>query len=154
MEVEGLGDGRYAVSLNGARHEVEALVLPHGAVSLMVEGHSWSVEFDERKDEVGVLLRGHVTRFDIADERKLRLRQAAATFTTEGKQIVEAPMPGKITRVLVKPGDAVIEGQGLVVVEAMKMENELKSPKAGTVTAVHAKEGGTVENGTPLVVVE
>lgn len=154
VEVETLNGGRYAVTLGGKRHEVEALVLPHGAVSLMVDGHSWSVEFDARKEEVGVLLRGQLTRFDVADERKLRLRQAAATFSVEGKQVIEAPMPGKIVKVFVKPGDEVAEGQGLVVVEAMKMENELKSPKAGKVLAVHAKEGTAVENGAPLVEVE
>jgi biotin carboxyl carrier protein len=154
VEVESLGDGRYAVTLNGARRELESLVLPHGAVSILVEGRSYSVEFDERGDEVGVLLRGQLTRFDVADERKLRLRAATAAFTAEGTQTVSAPMPGKIVKVFVKPGDAVTEGQGLVVVEAMKMENELKSPKAGTVKSVHVKEGVAVENGAPLVVVE
>jgi biotin carboxyl carrier protein len=62
-------------------------------------------------------------------------------------------MPGKVVRVLVKAGDEVAEGQGLVVVEAMKMENELKSPKAGTVTELHAVEGATVESGAKLIVV-
>jgi biotin carboxyl carrier protein len=63
-------------------------------------------------------------------------------------------MPGKVVKVLVKVGDEVKEGQGLVVVEAMKMENELKSPKAGKVVEVLAKEGATVENNAKLVVVE
>ena len=63
-------------------------------------------------------------------------------------------MPGKIVKIFVKVGDVVTEGQGLVVVEAMKMENELKAPKAGTITQIITKEGATVENGAPLVVVE
>jgi|APLak6261679142_1056127.scaffolds.fasta_scaffold00013_70 biotin carboxyl carrier protein len=154
LDVEALGEGRYAVTVNGKRHELESLVLPHGSVSMLIDGHSYSVDFDEKKDEVGVLLRGQFTRFDVADERKLRLRAAAAGFSVEGKQTVTAPMPGKIVKVFVKVGDEVAEGQGLVVVEAMKMENELKSPKAGKVTEVITKEGATVENGAPLVVVE
>ncbi len=154
LEVEGLGQGRYAVTLEGHRFELEALVLPHGAVSMIVEGQSFSVEFDEKGDEVGVLLRGQHTRFDVVDERKLRMRAAGAGFKAEGKQTVTAPMPGKIVKLFVKVGDVVTEGQGLVVIEAMKMENELKSPKAGTVTQVTTKEGATVENGSPLVVVE
>ena len=152
IEVESLGEGHYAVTLDGHRYELESLVLPHGAVSMIVENESYSVEFDERGDEVSVLLRGHVTRYDIADERRLRMRAASAGFAAEGKQVITAPMPGKIVKIFVKPGDEVKEGQGLVVVEAMKMENELKAPKAGKVTEVHAKEGTAVENGAKLVV--
>ena len=154
LDVETLGEGRYAVTLDGRTFELESLVLPHGAVSMIVEGQSFSVEFDEKGDEVKVLLRGQLTRFDVADERKLRLRAGTAGFTVEGKQTLTSPMPGKIVKVFVKVGDVVTEGQGLVVVEAMKMENELKSPKAGTITQIITKEGATVENGAPLVVVE
>jgi biotin carboxyl carrier protein len=81
------------------------------------------------------------------------LRRAVGKFTAEGPQRVDAPMPGKVVRVLVKQGDEVAEGQGLVVVEAMKMENELKSPKAGKVVELHAVEGAAVESGAKLVVV-
>ncbi|HEY5675844.1 MAG TPA: biotin/lipoyl-containing protein, partial [Myxococcales bacterium] len=70
-----------------------------------------------------------------------------------GKQVISAPMPGKVVKVLVKVGDEVKDGQGLVVVEAMKMENELKSPKAGKVTELHAVEGAAVESGAKLAVV-
>nr|WP_305034252.1 DUF2118 domain-containing protein [Myxococcus sp. CA005] len=95
-----------------------------------------------------------MNRIDVADERRLRLRAANAAFSVEGKQLVTAPMPGKVVKVLVKVGDEVKEGQGLVVVEAMKMENELKSPKAGKVTELFAKEGTAVENNAKLVMVE
>lgn len=154
VEVEPLGDGRYAVTVDGRRSELEALALPHAGVSMIIDGHSYAVEFDEKKDEMGVLLRGQLTRFDVADERQLRMRAATGGFTVEGKQTISAPMPGKIVKVFVKAGDAVTEGQGVVVVEAMKMENELKSPKAGTVKEVLIREGATVENGAPLLVVE
>jgi len=154
VDVEPLGDGRYAVTLNGKRHEVESLMLPHGAVSLLVDGKSYAVEFEEGGDEVKVLVKGQVTKVDVADERKLRLRAANKGFTVEGPQVVAAPMPGKIVKVFVKPGEEVKEGQGLVVVEAMKMENELKSPKAGKVKEVSAVEGTAVENGAKLVVIE
>jgi len=63
-------------------------------------------------------------------------------------------MGGKVARVLVEVGSAVEEGQGLVVIEAMKMENELKSPKAGTVVELNAREGSAVENNALLVVIE
>jgi biotin carboxyl carrier protein len=154
VDIEPLGGGRYALTLDGKRHEVDAHTLDHGAVSLIVDGESYAVEFEEQGDEVTVLVRNQVTRIDVADERRLRLRAGSAAFTVEGKQMVTAPMPGKVVKVLVRLGDEVKEGQGLVVVEAMKMENELKSPKAGRVAQLLAKEGAPVEKDAALVVVE
>jgi biotin carboxyl carrier protein len=133
---------------------VDALTLEHGAVSMLVDGISYPVEVEEIGDEVSLLLREQVSRVDVADERRLRLRAGSAEFTAKGKQLINAPMPGKVVKVLVKLGDEVKEGQGLVVVEAMKMENELKSPKAGKVVELVAKEGTTVENNAKLMVVE
>jgi len=154
VDVESLGNGRFAVTVEGKRHELDALTLSHGAVSMIVDGESYGVEFEEHQDEVAVLVKGQITRVDVADERRLRMRAASGGFTAEGKQLITAPMPGKVVKVLVKVGDEVKEGQGLVVVEAMKMENELKSPKAGKVTELFAKEGSAVENNAKLVVVE
>ena len=154
VDIETTGEGHFALTLNGVRHEMDALTLEHGAVSMIVDGESYSVEFEEQGDEVFVLVKGQVTRIDVADERRLRMRAGTAAFSAEGKQVINAPMPGKVVKVLVKLGDEVKEGQGLVVVEAMKMENELKSPKAGKVTELLAKEGSTVENNAKLAVVE
>jgi len=154
VDVETLSEGRYAVTVHGRRHEVDALSLPQGAVGLLIDGESFSVELEEHEDEVAVLVRNQVTVIDVADERRLRLRAGAAQSKVEGKQVVCAPMPGKLVKVLVKVGDEVKEGQGLVVVEAMKMENELKSPKTGKVVELPVKEGSAVENNARLVVVE
>jgi biotin carboxyl carrier protein len=154
VDIEALGEGRYALTFRERRFVVDALALEHGAVSMLVDGASYSVEFDESGDEIAVLVRDQVSWVDVADERRLRLRAARGAFTAEGKQVVAAPMPGKVVKVLVAVGDEVAEGQGLVVVEAMKMENELKSPKAGKVTEVAAKEGSAVEMNAKLVVIE
>jgi biotin carboxyl carrier protein len=155
IDIETLGDGRYVAQVNGTRYELDSLVLPHGAVSMLANRESYAVEFEERKDgEVVVLLQGQVTRVDVADERTLRLRAATAGFAVEGKQTLTAPMPGKVVKVLVALGQAVEEGQGLVIIEAMKMENELKSPKAGKVLEISIKEGVAVESGARLIVVE
>jgi biotin carboxyl carrier protein len=154
VDIEPAGENRFKLTHNGKTHLVDALTLDHGAVSMLLDGTSYSVEFDEQGDEVQVMVRGQSTRIDVADERRLRLRAATAGFSLEGKQLIAAPMPGKVVKVLVKLGDEVKEGQGLVVVEAMKMENELKSPKAGKVVELPAKEGTAVELNAKLVVVE
>ena len=155
LQLEPLGPGRYALTLDGQRHELDVVALANGGLSFLTGGESHEALVDTLKSgELQVLIDGHQTRLDIADERTLRSRAASSAFSVEGKQEICAPMPGKVVRVLVKPGDVVTEGQGLVVVEAMKMENELKSPKAGTVLSVHTTEGVAVENGAKLVVVE
>ena len=89
---------------------------------------------------------------EIVDPRAVRRRGASGTV--EGRQTLTAAMPGKVVRVLVSEGDTVEAGQGIVVVEAMKMQNEVKSPKAGTVVKIAASEGSTVNAGELLAVVE
>jgi biotin carboxyl carrier protein len=85
----------------------------------------------------------------LRDPRRSRRAHAAA----DGPVRVVAPMPGKIVRLLVAPGEAVAVRQGLVVVEAMKMENELRAPRAGTVSEVAVQEGAVVELGAVLVTI-
>ena len=95
---------------------------------------------------------GRTILVEIFDPRALRGRGRGGS--AQGRQNVTAPMPGKVIRVLVAAGDAVEAGQGLVAVEAMKMQNEMKSPKAGRVAEMKTKEGAAVTAGDVLVVVE
>jgi biotin carboxyl carrier protein len=88
----------------------------------------------------------------LADLRDRSSRRAK--LSGDGPVEVRAQMPGKVIKVLVEPGASVEAGQGLVVVEAMKMQNEMKAPKSGKVARVHAREGATVTAGEPLAVVD
>lgn len=134
--------------------DVDAVHLQGAAVSLLVAGRSARVDLEPGKEgALAVLLGGQVHRLELLDERRLRRRKATGKFSLDGPQRIDSPMPGKVVRVLVRVGDEVTEGQSLVVVEAMKMENELKSPKAGKVTELLAQEGAAVESGARLVVV-
>ncbi len=152
-------DGQYHVTSDGETWLADVAV---------VDGATYSLIFPDRghvSHEVGVAASGsngdlsvHLAS-GIAMTRRItgagrfggRGTQAAQAV---GTQQVVAPMPGKVLRVLVKPGDQVKARQGLVVVEAMKMENELRSPKDGRIVSVSVTEGMSVEAGRLLVVVE
>jgi biotin carboxyl carrier protein len=120
-----------------------------GIFSILIEGRSYqatilapgTIQVNDRIFEV-----------EIFDPRELRVRSAAGA--SHGRQNILAPMPGKVVRLLVSVGDAVEPGQGLIVVEAMKMQNEMKSPKAGIVAEIRTKDGATVAAGEILVVIE
>jgi biotin carboxyl carrier protein len=126
-------------------------------------GQAWGRSYDAAVVDLGSgELRVHVNgracaaRVLADGDRVMRAASGAPTrtVTNNGPQKVVAPMPGRIAKVLVKVGDSVVPRQGLVVVEAMKMENELRSSRAGTVVDVRAVEGARVESNTLLVVVE
>jgi len=99
-----------------------------------------------------VSVNGRTLRIEVFDPRDLR--PGAHSRAQQGRQEITASMPGKVIRVLVCPGDAVEAGQGLVVVEAMKMQNEMKSPQAGHVLEVRTQADATVAAGDILIVVE
>jgi biotin carboxyl carrier protein len=123
---------------NGMR-EASVVETEPGVYSILIDGKS----FEVRASETGV---------NVEDPRELR--KSGAAVGLEGRQTVSAPMPGKVIRVLVAEGDVVGHGQGLVVIEAMKMQNEMKSPKPGTVISLTAIEGSAVAAGEVLAVVE
>ncbi len=154
IKVTQRGAGMYDVEIGGKVHRVDAFRHDYGTISLLVDTASYSVQLDQREGEVKAQVLDNVYSLEILDERRLRMRRAAGKFTVEGRQVISSPMPGKVVKVLARLGDEVREGQGIVVVEAMKMENEMKSPKDGRVVELHVVEGQAVEGGASLAAVE
>ena len=152
--VEALGPGVYQVWVGGRAVRVDAYQHDHGTLSLLVDAASYTATLDRRDAVVHVRVRNGHFPIEILDERRLRMRRAPGKAVVAGRQTLCAPMPGKVVKVLVRAGDAVREGQGLLVVEAMKMENEVRSPKDGKVVEVHVQEGQAVESGARLAAVE
>jgi biotin carboxyl carrier protein len=150
-------DGEAAVAeVGGRRYELEVREPEPGVYLLLHEGRVYECRVSgEGASGVGAEVRvgGRSYQVRLSDPKRLRAAGAAAGHG-EGRAQVLAPMPGKVVRVLVEEGQEVEAGAGLVVVEAMKMQNELKSPKAGTVTELHAQPGATVNAGDVLAVVE
>jgi biotin carboxyl carrier protein len=124
-----------------------------GVYSVLLDGRSYDARVEERPGG-GLLVVIDGYRFEIEVQDPRQWTRKSAGRGDAGVQRIIAPMPGKVVRVLISQGDAVEPGQGLVVVEAMKMQNELKASRAGKVIAVPAKEGATVAAGEVLATIE
>ena len=148
-------DDRLTVRLDGQQVGVEATVLPGGRWSLRLPGSG-------RQHEVVIVTRPDGAGLEaLVDGLSVPVRVSSGTAVAkkagahgEGPDRVTAPMPGKVVKLLVSAGDQVTARQGVVVVEAMKMENELRAGRAGIVREVLVAEGASVEAGTPLLVIE
>lgn len=161
MKVEVVINGRAArldVDANKLRYQPEGAEALEREFSIepMYPG-SYSVLIDGRSYDVvaaggDIRVNGRAFHVEVFDPREMRGRKNAAAG--EGRQKIAAMMPGKVVRVLVQQGDAVEAGQGLVVVEAMKMQNEMKSPKAGRVIELRTRADATVAAGEVLMVIE
>jgi biotin carboxyl carrier protein len=117
--------------------------------SVLLNGKSYRVSKGAGTE---ISVNGHVFSMEVFDPRDMR--PGKGSVANHGRQEIAASMPGKVVHILVSAGDAVAEGQGLIVVEAMKMQNEMKSPKAGRVAEVRVRPDVTVSAGEVLVVVE
>ena len=118
----------------------------------LINGESFEVRVEALGAELRAITGGQEFTVVIQDEREW-LRNRGGSVEAEGRQQVLAPMPGKIVRVLVGAGDSVRAGQGLQVVEAMKMQNEIRAPKSGTIDRVRVVEGQTVNAGEVVAII-
>jgi biotin carboxyl carrier protein len=123
-----------------------------GVYSVLMNGRSYEARVEQSDGCLIVLIDGHRFEVEIRDPR--RWSRHTTKPGIEGRLHVTAAMPGKIVRLLVAEGDTVAAGQGLLVVEAMKMQNEMKAPKAGCVVSLTAREGATVAAGDVLAAIE
>jgi biotin carboxyl carrier protein len=164
-----IGSRTARIEVNGARfryqreggevieREFTIAPLTPGAYSILIEGRSYTAIAPARETAPGITVgeiavNGRAFAVEVFDPREMRARKSAGAG--EGRQNIIAMMPGKVVRVLAAPGDAVGAGQGLIVVEAMKMQNEMKSPKAGRVVEVKTQPDATVAAGEVLMVIE
>ncbi|MDP1832703.1 MAG: biotin/lipoyl-containing protein [Geothrix sp.] len=150
-------DGVTTLVWEGESHAIDILELEPGCYSMLMEGRSVEVRLDQAKapdsdtHAYRAMLYDGAYEFALVDPRRALLANSGAAGAGGG--VLASPMPGKIVKLLVKPGDPVQEGQTLLVMEAMKMQNELKTSTTGTVMTVHVQEGATVETGAILITV-
>lgn len=152
VEISGQ-DGHYHVTVDGQTFEVDARRIAEGAYSLLIEGVSYLADIGHRRGGLSVQVAGHTCVVEVEEEIRHRIRTLGGVAGTGSAQTVSAPLPGKVTHVAVTAGQAVKPGDTLLVIEAMKMENEFKAPAAGTVAEVRVQPGQAVNAGDVLVII-
>jgi len=139
--------GRFAY--DALERDYSAAAVGDGAWSILIEGRSYAVQVLGTGE---VSVNGRVYHVEVIDPRGPRGRRSAGE--SSGPRSITAAMPGRVVRVLVTEGQDVAEGDPVIVVEAMKMQNEMKAPRGGRVASVKAEAGATVSAGDILVVIE
>ncbi len=154
IELRELGENHYELILDGERAEVDVVKSGPTVYSMIENGHQVEAMVDDKTDsDIDITTGGHLFHFSVVDERS-RALLATASVQTSGPQRVEAEMPGKVVQVLVSLDDEVVAGTGIAIIEAMKMENEMKAPAEGVVACILVEEGQTVDAQTALLRVE
>ena len=144
------------VLVNGEPHAVDFRSIDGTTLfSLLMDNGSWEVLVERTGDEYRVVIDGELHIVDVQDERTRKLAKAEAkTAAAAGDVSVKAPMPGLVRGVNVSVGDSVAAKQSIIILEAMKMQNDLRAPRAGIVKEIRVKEGEAVNQGQVLVVIK
>ena len=148
----GASKDRWKILLDSRELVIDAAQVTPNTLSLLINSQSFEVRRERTQDGQWVFVRGNAYHVSIEDPRSLRRKRAG--LDDAGPQKLVSSMPGKVVRVLAREGDEVAAGQGLVVVEAMKMQNEVRSPKSGKLMKILAKPGKNVDAGEVLAIVE
>jgi biotin carboxyl carrier protein len=144
-------DGRTTLSIDGHPLHASAVEVAPGLYSILLEGKSFEAHAQQSGEDIVVTIEGRDFRFRDEDPREWQ--RGGSVLEAAGRQQVAASMPGKVIRVLVSVGQTVSAGQGLAVIEAMKMQNEVRSPKSGRVERLMVSEGQAVNAGQILAIV-
>jgi biotin carboxyl carrier protein len=147
-------DGRYRLTIGDDVWEVDARLTPQGIYSLLIGGVSYVADVVDREGTCMVDVMGEAYEVLVEEQTRWIIRTRGGAAGGGHGQTVTAPLPGKITHVAVRAGDRVQAGDTLVVIEAMKMENEFKASAAGTIAEVRVQAGQPVNPGDVLVVLE
>ncbi len=154
IDVQELGEDKYKIMIDDEEHLIDGRQLTGHMYSLLVENQSFTVDVAEKDDEYTVVYKGKSFRVHVLDERKARRGGSEAGLGGAEEKDVRSMMPGKVVELLVNEGDQVVKDQSVIVIEAMKMENEIRAAVAGTVKAISVEAGQAVESGQLLIELE
>jgi biotin carboxyl carrier protein len=156
VEVEALEGGAVRVAVGGTERVIEPRASGPGRYHWLEGERVVTAEVDGAGAKLSVTVAGQTLLAEVADARAALLSEVAARVASKpaGPVALRAPMPGRVVKILARPGDVVKAGAGVVVVEAMKMENELRAPRDATVKELRVSEGAAVEAGQELALLD
>lgn len=147
------GDLAYRVRLDGREIAVSCIPISKNSLSLIVNGESFDVACERTDEQLQVSVRGTIYECLVSDPRSLR-SQKRAGLADSGEQKLTASMPGKVIRIIASVDDQITAGQGILIIEAMKMQNEVRSPKDGQLKKLLVRQGANVVAGEVLAIIE
>jgi len=146
-------DAGWRCRLDGREVRVDAVLARPDVLSVLIEGKAYEIKRERTATDLHLWVGGVRYAAEMRDPRSLRSRKGVAGDDTGPRKLI-APMPGKVIRILLQERAKVEAGQGILVMEAMKMQNEIKSPRKGTIQRILAAEGANVNAGDVLAIVE
>ena len=151
VQIEPNDKHTYRVTIDGELIEVDARPMPHGGLHLILNGEAYDIDMYPEQKLWHMLIRGVYHAFEVLDPRMHQMKHLKGTPTEDENPDISTPMAGTVVQVNVEEGQQVEADCGLVILEAMKMENEIRAPRAGTVEGLRVKAGDSVEVGATLL---
>ena len=156
IELHNRAGNKAIIEIDDRRYDVDIVEVEPGIYSIIYDGKSYNIELIEAESAKKYHVNNYRYSFEleIIDSESKYLRSREKGISEEAEKIISSPMPGKIVKIFVNPGDDVVIGQTVIVVEAMKMQNEYQSGKDTKVKEILVKEGDTVNAGQALIILE
>lgn len=154
LEVIRQDEHRFRVVVDGKAHDVDARHCAPDLLSILVDNVSYDISFSLDEANVQLNFRNRYYHIEVLDERRMRMRRVLSDLDVSGPEIIKTSMPGKVVKVLVEEGQQVEPGTGVIIIEAMKMENVIQCRNGGVIKGVHVKAGEAVESDVTLIEIE
>lgn len=154
LEITQLDANTFHVSVDGSVHTVDARDCGPDLLSVLIDNVSHDISYSMDETSVYLNFRNRNFNIEVLDERRMRMRKVRSELELSGPEIIKTSMPGKVVKVLAEVGQEVAAGEGVIIIEAMKMENEIRCRNGGIIKAVHVEAGQTVEGGVTLIEIE
>lgn len=154
VEVFPLNDFQYKILVDGTPHEVDARYCAPDLLSVLIDNCSHDISFTLDESDVQLNFRNRHFNIEVLDERRMRMRKVRSDLDLSGPEMIKTSMPGKVVKLLVEPGQVVEPGEGVIIIEAMKMENVIQCRNGGVIKAVHVEPGQALEGDVLMMEIE
>lgn len=154
LDVVKVQEHEYEVAVDGVIHSVDARLCARDRMSVIIDDRSYDISYSIEGEKIELQFWNQHLTIEVLDERRLRMRRVRSQLDLSGPEIIKTSMPGKVVKLLVEPGSQVEAGAGVIIIEAMKMENEIQCRQGGLVKAVHVEAGQAVESDVVLIEIE